>query len=252
MAGHHIRVALNNDHLARFSNVFLGQIEPVKHSGLVIHRGFRGIQILRALVVVVKLPGPKTNRCPRDIADGPDQSAAEAVIGAPVTLGHKSGLSDLSDGESRSGEFLRQGVIRLWCIAHTKPLSRKGIKASLPQEDATFLSIRGSQLAFKELFGQRVSRQQAGSITGVSGLTPFFVMKGVADGSRQPFDGFLEANVVHLLQERVYIPAFTTPEAVIETRLASNMETRAALVVKRAQALHGTDASGLERHILAD
>jgi Glu-tRNA(Gln) amidotransferase subunit E-like FAD-binding protein len=54
------------------------------------------------------------------------------------------------------------------------------------------------------------------------------------------------------LQEGVDISAFTTAKAVVETRLATNMEAWASLVVERAQALHGSNTSGLERHILAD
>jgi hypothetical protein len=58
--------------------------------------------------------------------------------------------------------------------------------------------------------------------------------------------------VVHLGEERVHVAGLAASEAVIEACLRSHVEAGAALVVERAESLHGADAGALERHPLAD
>ena len=85
VAGHDVGVALDDDDL-RLGDVALGEVEPVEHLGLVIDRGLWGVEVLRALVVVEQAAGAEPDGLPGDVADRPDQPAAEAVVDAAIAL----------------------------------------------------------------------------------------------------------------------------------------------------------------------
>jgi hypothetical protein len=58
--------------------------------------------------------------------------------------------------------------------------------------------------------------------------------------------------MVHLLEERVNVSPLTTSETVVVARLWPNVKAGTALIMKRTQALHGTDPRRLESHVIAD
>ena len=86
----------------------------------------------------------------------------------------------------------------------------------------------------------------------VRGRSPVLVVKREADAAGEAFDRLGEGHVVHLGEEGVHVAGLAAPEAVVEARLRPDVEARAALVVERAEPLHGADAGILERHPLAD
>src|SRR6218665_3167761 len=53
------------------------------------------------------------------------------------------------------------------------------------------------------------------------------------------------------LQERIGVARFTTTKTVVIPRLGPNVEARAALIVKWAQALQGTDSGRFYAHMIA-
>ena len=83
VAGHDIRVALDHDDLLAAGDVALGEVEPVEHLALVVDRRLGGVEVLRALVVVEQLARAEADGLPGDVADRPDQPAAEPVVALP-------------------------------------------------------------------------------------------------------------------------------------------------------------------------
>src|SRR4029453_19251944 len=47
-AGHHLRVAFHHHQLPVLGDVPFGKVDPVQHLGLLVERGFRGVEVLGA------------------------------------------------------------------------------------------------------------------------------------------------------------------------------------------------------------
>ena len=87
VAGHHIRVALDDHDLLVLGDVAAGEIEPVEHLALVVDRRLGGVEVLGALVVVEQLARAEADGLAGDVADRPDQPAAEPVVGVAAVAG---------------------------------------------------------------------------------------------------------------------------------------------------------------------
>jgi hypothetical protein len=79
-----------------------------------------------------------------------------------------------------------------------------------------------------------------------------FVVEGVAHTLGQSFDRFGETQGIDLLEEGVDVTALTAAETVVEACLGSHVKAWRALIVERAQALHGPDTGGFQRDVFAD
>src|SRR5690606_16472095 len=130
--------------------------------------------------------------------------------------------------------------------------SRSGVEAAFAEETPAGLGVGGQQLAAEELrrCGVRGVQPTAAAVLGRG--SPVFVVQRVAEASREAFDGFGEADMVHRAQERVDVTGFAAAEAVVEADLRSDVEARALLIVKRTQPLERTDPGRLQRDALAD
>ena len=82
VAGHDVGVPLDDDRLAALRDLAFGQVRPVQHGALLEQRGLRRVQVLRAVLVRVELAGAERDHVAGQVADRPDQAAAEPVHGA--------------------------------------------------------------------------------------------------------------------------------------------------------------------------
>ena len=101
MGSHDVRVAFDDNDLAVSCNFFLRKIEAIEDLRLVIDRSFRGIEVLRRiLVLIVQTPSAKANRRTRNVTDWPHKSAAETIIEATVSASCKSCNLDFLIGKA--------------------------------------------------------------------------------------------------------------------------------------------------------
>ena len=101
VGSHDVRVAFDDNDLTVSCNFFLRKIEAVEDLGLVIDRGFRGVEVLRRIfVVVVQPPGAKANRRSRNVANWPHEPAAETIVEATVSASCKACNLDFLIGKS--------------------------------------------------------------------------------------------------------------------------------------------------------
>jgi hypothetical protein len=104
----------------------------------------------------------------------------------------------------------------------------------------------------EELLGGGIRGEQAGPVAVIGGSgTPIFVVQFDARTGRHAFDGLLEAHVIHALQEGEDVAIFSAAEAVVAPDAGPHVETRAALLVERAEPLERTDTRRFERHVVA-
>ncbi len=136
VAGHHVGVALHHDELAVLGDVALGEVDPVEDLGLLVERGLRGVEVLGALVVLVELAGAEADGVPRDVPDGPDQPAAEAVVDPPAAFGEHPRQFQLGIGVAPAAEVLEQGVPALRGVADAELVGRGAVEAAVVQEVA--------------------------------------------------------------------------------------------------------------------
>ena len=106
-----------------------------------------------------------------------------------------------------------------------------------------------------ELLGGRVGGEQPAAAASVAlhvrrGRTG--VGDGVADPVGEQLDGFDEADVLDLLDERVDIAALAAAEAVEMPVVGPDVERRRFLVVERAQPLERISACASQLHVVAD
>ena len=75
--GHHIHIALHQDQVIFFC--FLSKIEAKKVLSLVENNGFRGIQILGRIIILLDDPAAKADHIAPDIDDGEHEPVPETV-----------------------------------------------------------------------------------------------------------------------------------------------------------------------------
>ena len=114
--------------------------------------------------------------------------------------------------------------------------------------------LPGVEVALEEFRGDLMGVQQSLPAPHFFALGPraLLVTQLVADAPGQPFHRFGERRVIHFHEERDHVTGFVAAEAVVSTHVRAHVEGRRALVVERAQALVGTNAGGLEGHVLVD
>ncbi len=254
VAGHDIGVALDDDHLLALRDVAPGEIEPVEHLALVVHERLGGVEVLRPLVLVVaeQLARAEADGLSGDVADGPDQPAAESVVRVTaVARGEQTGCRQLLEREALRLHGIPEGVERLGREADAEVLGRGGVEAARAEEVAADLGGGRAELRLEPLLGGGVRRQQPGAVAVVARLAAVLVVQLVAEPGGQPLHGFGEGDVVHLLQEREDVAALVAAEAVVQPDLGPHVEGRAALLVERAEPLHRADARALERDEVA-
>ncbi|GMA92333.1 hypothetical protein GCM10025869_28620 [Homoserinibacter gongjuensis] len=253
VAGHDIRVALDDHDLLALGDVAAREIESVEHLRLVEDERLGGVEVLGALIVVEQLAGAEADGLPRHVADRPDHAAPEAVVGvAAVTGGEQARGDEIVLAEPLLQEGVLEGVERLGGVAHAEALGRGLVEAPAPEEVATGLGPRLGELGTEELLGGGIRRQQtrAGAVIGGRGC-PVLVVQLDSGARRHALHGLLEAHVIHALQEGEDVTVFAASEAVVATDAWTHVEARTALLVERAETLERADTGRFEGHVVA-
>src|SRR6185312_13287940 len=212
-----------------------------------VDRRLGGVEVLGALVVIQEPARAEAEGLAGDVADRPDEPAAEAVIGAAVALAGEASGEELCVGVAEGAQVLAEGVVALRGEPDAEAFGRGRVEASLPQEAATRLGLRRAELSDEELFGGAIGREQARAVAVVGvRLAAVFVVQLEADAGRHALHRLGEAHVVDLLQEGEDVAVFAASEAVVAADLRSHVEARAALVVERAEPLERPDSGTLE------
>jgi hypothetical protein len=200
VAGHDVGVTLHHHDLATAGDVPLGEIESVEHLGLVIDRRLGGVEVFGPLVVIQQLARAEAEGLAGDVADRPDQPAAEPVVGAPVALADEAGGEQLRLGVAEGLEVRAQGVVALRGESDPEALGRRRIEPALAEERTGRFRIRSGQLGDEVFRGGLVRREDAGTVAVVAvGLPAILVVQLEAHPGGHALHGFAEARVVHLL-----------------------------------------------------
>src|SRR5690606_1748466 len=115
-------------------DVALREVEPVEHLALAEDRGLGRVEVLRALVVVGEAPRPEADGRARDVADRPDEPAADPVVAAPLPLAQQPGTEQLGLGEAATARGLLQRLARGGREAHAEALRGREVEPALSQE----------------------------------------------------------------------------------------------------------------------
>src|SRR5699024_11266873 len=107
---HDIGVALDDDEAFGLRDRPLREVEAVEDLCRAVERGLRGVEVLRALVVVVQTPGPESDGPCRHVLDRPDHAAAESVVDAASALTGQACGQYLLIGESGAPQMRGQRV----------------------------------------------------------------------------------------------------------------------------------------------
>ncbi len=99
-----------------------------------IDRGFRGIEVLRTLIVFIELSRSKTQDLRIRIFDWPEHAPSESVIAAFVASHDKSSCDQLLTGEAQASQMFQKVLPTLRCITNSKTQLRRIIKSSTYQE----------------------------------------------------------------------------------------------------------------------
>ena len=137
-------VAFDDDHAAGVAagDVALGQVETVEHLRLLVDGRLGGVQVLRALVVVVQLARAEADRLTGDVADRPHQASAEAVVhAASLVRGDQPGRGQLLAREALGTEGLEHRVPALWGVADPEVRGGSRIEPALAEEAARGLGL---------------------------------------------------------------------------------------------------------------
>ena len=254
--GHHVGVALDDHHPFLGGDVLAREVQPVEHVGLVVDRGLGGVEVLGALVRLQQTARPEADGVAGDLADRPDQPAAEAVVDPALALGHDAAGHQLVLGEPPLAQHTGDGVPALRGEAHAEPFGGGAVEAALGEEPAPHFRLGRVELFAVVLLGDRMRVEQAatGAEVGAIALPVLgvLVVQLHAVAAREHLDGLDEAEVVDLLDEGDDVPALAAAEAVPVAQLRADVEGGGLLVVEGAQPLHGTDPAGAQRDVLAD
>ncbi|MCY1220629.1 hypothetical protein D9M72_326490 [compost metagenome] len=252
VAGHDVGVTLHHHQLPFLGDVPLGEVDAVEHLGLLVERGFRGIEVLGALIVLIEFPGAEADGVAGDVTDGPDQAAAEPVIDTPVAFGEHARQLQLGIRVAPAAEVLEQRVPALRGIADAELFSGCPVEAAAVQEVASLRGGGGQQLGAEELVRHFVGVQEALALAHVLAAgagAAVFVAQFEADPGGQLFHGLMERGVVQLLDKGDDVAVLAAAEAVVPAHLGTDGERRRTLIVERAQALEGAQPGALERDV---
>jgi hypothetical protein len=240
VAGHDVRVALDDDRAAGLGDVLLREVDAVEDLRLLVDRGVGRVEVLRAVVRLVELSRAEADDLAADVADRPHQAAAEAVDGAAAALLGEAGEEDLLVGEALAAEVAGEVVPALRAVADGEVLGGGLVEAALGEELAAGVRLGADgELLHVVVGGDLVGLDQADALAAlIGGVVPaLLVPQRDAGLGGQTLDRLREREVVDLHHERDGVAALLAAEAVEETLAGADLEGRRLLVVERAETL---------------
>ena len=243
VGGHDVGVALDDDDPMRAGDLPLGQVQPVEDLALVEDGGLRGVEVLGALVVLSELARPEAHGRSGDIADGPDETAAEAVVDTTPVLAAPAaqpGVDQLGLGVAGPAQVTGEVVPSGRCVADAEVRGGVTVEAPSRQEVPPRLGLRGGKLLAEPGLGQTVGVHETlpGSRFHPAPDRAALLVAQLNPGAvREVLNGLGETEVVDLLDEGDDVAALAAAEAVPVTELGTDVEGGSALVVKGAQPL---------------
>lgn len=253
MAGHDVRVALDDDRAGHLGDVLLREVDAVEDLGLLVDRGVGRVEVLRAVVRLVELAGAEADDLAADVADGPHQAAAEAVDGSAAALLGEAGEQELLVGEALAAQEAGEVVPALGAVADGEVRGGGLVEAALGEELAAGVGLRVTgQLFHVPVGGDLVGLDQADPLAALVGgvVAALLVPQGDAGLGGQALDRLGEGEVVDLHHERDGVAALLASEAVEEPLARTDLEGRRLLVVERTQALEVATARVAQLEVL--
>ena len=253
--GHHVGVALDDDHPLVALHVLLGQVDAVEHVRLLVERGLGGVQVLRALVLLEQPARAEPDRLAGHLADRPHEPSAEPVVDAALALADQPGRHQLRLGEPAPAQVPHERVPPLRREADPEVGCRGPVEPALRQERSPGCGFGRAELLAVELLGHLVRLDEPAALARLLARTrcaALLVPQLDADLAGQVLDRLGEPEPVDLLHEVDDVAALAATEAVVPAHLRADVEGGRALVVERAQALHRSHARGLQGDVLPD
>ena len=252
---HDVRVPLDDDDSPLLGDGALGHVEPVEHLGLLIDRGLRRIEILRAVVLVRELARAKADRVAGDRHDRPHEAPAKAVVLAAVSLARQPRGGYFTFGESAAPQLFEQAVPRVRRISDLEALDRCGVEAALVEHPPPRLALGGGQLGHVEVHRDPVGVDEAlARGPGVAAFAPPVVLvaklhPGLSSEDLHRFD---ERHVLDSFDEGDDVASFAASETMPPADVRPDMERGRFLIVEGAQALLRVDAVGAQLDVLGN
>ncbi len=253
--GHHVGVALDDDHLVAPGDLPLGLVQTEQHLRLLEDRALAGVQVLRLDGVIIEQAARAE---PDDVAapvpDRPHQPPVEAVDrAAPALLGDLR-LVQLGQLEAVAQQVFGQLVPPAGGEPAAEALRRGAVETTFGEERARGLGLRGLQLLGVELLGGLVHLHQPhpGAPVAAGRGAAALVGQVQADPVGQALHRLHEREVLDLHDELDDVAALAAAEAVEGAVAGAHVERGRLLLVERAQALQRAPARAAQCDVLAD
>jgi hypothetical protein len=256
MAGHNVRVALDDHSSVLAGDVLLGHIHAVQQLTLLVDRRLRRVQVLGLDAIVVEQPArTEPDDVTAGVADRPEQPPVEAIDQSPARrLAGQAGQRQLRTGETFGEQVLGEHVPSGRRVAAAECLCHGLVESALGEELAGFHRVSCVQLLGVEALRLGVRLDQPGPLPRLAarGAGSLDVADLEPGPGRETFDRLGELDVFDVLHEPDDIAADTTSEAVEETLCRRDGQRRSLLVVERADALQVAAAGRAQLDLLAD
>src|SRR5690606_34478900 len=131
-------------------------VDAVQDVRLLVEAGLGGGEVLGSLVLVEQLACAEADDRTGDVADRPDEPAAEAVVDAALALADEPGGNELRLGEAAALQVAHQCVPSGGREAETERLGVVAAEAALGEERPRGLRPGGEELVGVELRGDAV------------------------------------------------------------------------------------------------
>ena len=218
-------------------DLLLGQVDAVEHLRLLVDRRLGGVEVLGLDAVVVEQPaGAEADDVAGDVADRPDQPAAEPVVQPALAPPGQAGGDQLVLGERLAAQVTaaapRPTAARTRRRSARRPRgrsrARRGTVAPATASPARWRAARRRTRRRPGCASTSRCRWPTCSRRPVRRAVVVLVAQLVAEPAGEPLDGLGEAEVVDLLDEGDDVAALAAAEAVPQPDRGADVEGRAS------------------------
>ena len=250
MQGDGVHVALHQNEVRKFG--LLRQIQGKEVLPLVKNQGFRGVEVLGSVVVLLHDAAAEADDVAPDVNDGEHQPVPEAVKKVAVLLGHGD--------QARSPEFLVGVALAAQEVHEAGPGVGGVADAEIDDGALGHAAAQGVLERRRTLRGGELAMEEPGGLL-VEGPEPFLLLVAglvllvLGDFQTGPLGqmphGVGVAHALDLHDEVHGAAALVTAEAVVDALIRGHGEGGGLFAVEGAQTKH-IGAGALQAHILAD